>query len=540
MAGTVGASNLIPPSASRNAAPAPAATSRQPWMTDARREAIIKSSDMLRDRFVRSGATLSELDRTFSNPAADTWTRTSAVAGASRELGNTLRTVDALNDQLEVVMGDSPVYQRLAKSGSGQALVNTTRVAARTIAPVADVAGAMTDMSRAQAQAARDFSEMQRVLADPTATTSVKIAATARATQSASTYVNQQRAAIKAIQAADANYLSNPTYQRLTANVRSSRSAQLLDKIDNVLTPTTMKVVQAAGTGAGVVLGVITLPKLVESVKSSYQNLKTTLDDGMSTQDQKLDAVADFSRASAGTIQGVQGLRMSVTGLVDMAAESRLLGSLVGRVSSAGVLARTGTWFTRIMGVLSPIADVGMLIADGVKLRTTMKDPTATFWTKARAILNVGLDGLKLATWLMPQTAALRLVYMGASFFQLGLATYDFGHSIVPALKKLGNAVLHPVETARAMGQAIGEGMVYVSNKVYGAAAAVEWAVFHPGEAMRAVGAKVSGLVAGVKEVGGVLKQSAQVVDNSAKGMVSPPAGTAATPVPVGALPVTP
>lgn len=540
MAGPVGASNLNPPIPSRKTASAPPAAPRQPWMTDTRREAIIKSSDLLRDRFVRSGASLSELDRTLSNPNADTWTRTSAVAGASREFGKTLRTVDALNEQLEVVMGDSPVYQRLARSGSGQALLNTTRAAARTIAPVADVAGAMTDLSRAQAQAARDFSEMQRVLADPAATSSLKIAATARATQSASNYVNQQRAAIKAIQAADANYLSNPTYQRLTANVRDSRTARILDKIDNVLTPTTMKVVQAAGTGAGVVLGVITLPKLVQSVQTSYRNLKTTLDDRMATQDQKLDAVADLSRATAGTIQGVQGLRMSVTGLADMARSSSLLGPLMGRMGSAGVLARTGTWFTRIMGVLSPIADVGMLVANSVKLKHTMKDPTATFWTKARAILNVGLDGLKLATWLMPQTAALRLAYMGASFFQLGLATYDFGHSIVPALKKLGNAVLHPVEAVRAMGKAIGEGMLFVSNKVYAAAEALEWAVFHPGEAMRAVGAKVSGMVAGAKEVGSVLKQSAQVVDSSAKGMVSPPPGAAATPVPVGALPVTP
>lgn len=536
MAGSVGASNRIAPPPSRPTVP-PAA---QPWMTDTRREALIKSSDMLRDRFVRSGSTLSELDRTFSNPAATGWARGTAVASASRELGNTLRTVDSLNQQLDAVMGDSPIYQRIARSGSGQAFLNSTRAAARTVAPVADVAGAMVDLSRAQTQATRDFSEMQRVLADPNATTSLKVAATARATQSASSYVNQQRAAIKAIQAADANYVSNPTYQRLTEDLRSSRTARLLDKVDDVMTPTTMKVVQAAGTGAGVVLGVITLPKLVESVKSSYEKLKTTLEDRTATQDQKLDAVADLSRASAGTIQGVEGLRLSVRGLTELAEESRFFGPLMGRVGSVGTIATAGSWFTRIMRVLSPIADVGMLVADGVKLKHTFSDPTATFWTKARAILNVGLDGLKLATWLMPQTAFLRLGYMGASFLQLGLATYDFGHSIGPALKKVGNAVVHPVETARAVGQAIGEGMVFVSNHVYSAAAALEHAVFHPAEALRAVGAKVSGMVSGAKSVGNVLKQSAVVVDNSRKGMVSPPAGAAATPVPVGALPVTP
>lgn len=538
MAGSVGASNLIPPSASRKTAPAPASTPRQSWMTDTRREAIIKSSDMLRDRFVRSGSTLNQLDQTFSNPNASGWARGSAVASASRELGNTLRTVDTLNQQLDVVMGDSPVYQRIAKSGSGQAFLNSTRAAARTVAPVADVAGAMVDLSNAQTKAAQDFAEMQRVLADPQATTSLKVAATARATQSASAYVNQQRSAIKAIQAADANYVSNPTYQRLTENLRSSRTARLLDKIDNVMTPTTMKVVQAAGTGAGVVLGVITLPKLVDSVKSSYDKLKTTLEDHTATQDQKLDAVADLSRASAGTIQGVEGLRLSVVGLGEMAADSRLLGPLMGRMGSVGVLAETGSWFTRIMKVLSPVADVGMFIADGVKLKHTFADPTATFWTKARAILNVGLDGLKLATWLMPQTAALRLAYMGASFLQLGMATYDFGHSIVPTVKKLGTAAMHPMETAKAAGQALGEGMVFVSNQVYKAAAGLEWAVFHPVEAIQALGTKASGAVTSLKEVGGVLKQSAAVVDNSRKGMVSPPAGPVATPA--GAAPVTP
>lgn len=540
MAIPVASSNPNLPLPSRNPASAPPVTPRQPWLTDTRREAIIKSSDMLRDRFVRSGSSIAQLDSALSNPGANGWARGSAVASAGRELGNTLRTVDSLNQQLEVVMGDSPVYQRLAKSGSGQALMNTTRAAARTVAPVADVAGAMGDLSRSQSQAARDFSELQRVLADPQASASLKIAATARATQSASTYVSQQRETLKALQAADANYLANPTYQRLTRSVRGSASARILGAFDRVMTPTTMRVVAAAGTGAGVVLGVITLPKLVASVQGNYQKLKTTLDDQTATQDQKLDAVADLSRATAGTIQGVQGLHLSVRGLGELAENSRLLGPLMGRMGSVGVLARTGTWFTRIMRVLSPLADVGMLVADSVKLKHTFADPTATFWTKARAILNVGLDGLKLATWLMPQTAALRLAYMGASFFQLGLATYDFGHSIVPALKKLGNAVLHPVETARAAGQAIGEGMLVVSRHVYAAAQALEGAVLHPVEAARSVTAKVSGLVSGVKEVGGVLKLSATVVDDSRKGMVTPPSGPAALPQPLAARPAMP
>ncbi|MBO9542377.1 hypothetical protein J7643_17435 [bacterium] len=468
------------------------------WLAGSQGEALLNSSNMLRDTFVRSSSAVSNLDSAVSNAA----TRPVSLADASRDLGNTLKTVDKLGKEMNVVLG------RSNQAATGKAFVGITTVT--------DTAGAFADLSRSQAAAARDLAELQRVLADPNATSALKLAATARATQSASTYVRHQQGAINAIKAADAHYLSNPTYQRMTAEMRDSGMMRFLGKVDEVLSPGVLKAAQVAGTSAGLVLGVVAVPTMVKSVGTTYDRLRDTLADDNATRDQKIDAIADLSRATAGTIQGVEGVRLSLTSLGELAANSRLFGGVMGRLQGVGALAKAGSWFTRFMRVLSPVADVGMLIADGVKLKHVFSDANATGWDKARAILNVGLDGLKLATWLIPGTAALRTAYIGASFLQLGLAAYDFGHSMGPTLKKVGsaavNTVLHPVQTARAAGNALGEGMLYVSNKVYGAAELLERAVLHPVETAKDVGEAASGAIAKVREVGGVFRDSAAVV----------------------------
>lgn len=469
------------------------------WLAGSQGEALLNSSNMLRDTFVRSSSAVSNLDLAVSNSA----TRSSSLADASRDLGNTLKTVDKLGKEMNTVLGRSQAATATGKAFAG-------------ITTVTDTAGAFADLSRSQAAAARDLTELQRVLADPNATSGLKLAATARATQSASTYVRHQQSAINAIKAADAHYLTNPTYQRLTADVRDSGLMRLMGKVDDVLSPGVLKAAQVAGTSAGVVLGVVAVPTMIKSVGTTYDHLRDTLADANATKAQKMDAIADLSRATAGTIQGVEGVRLSLTSLGELASNSRLLGGVMGRLQGVGTLAKAGSWFTRFMRVLSPVADAGMLIADSVKLKNVFADPTSGFWDKTRAILNVGLDGLKLATWLIPGTAALRTAYIGASFLQLGLAAYDFGHSMGPSLKKIGaaavNTVLHPLDTARAAGNAIGEGMLYVSNKVYGAAEALERAVLHPVETAKDVGEAASSAVAKAREVSGVFRESAAVV----------------------------
>lgn len=476
------------------------ASATKGWLTGAQGDALLNSSNMLRDTFVRSSSAMTNLDSAVSSAA----TRSTTLADASRDLGNTLKTVDKLGREMSTVLGRSGQ----TASVTGKAFVGITAVT--------DTAGAFADLSRSQAAAARDLAELQRVLADPDATSALKLAATARATQSASTYVRHQQGAIHAIKAADAHYLSNPAYQRMTAEMRDSGLMRFFGKVDEALSPGVLKAAQVAGTTAGVFLGVVAVPTMIKSVGTTYDHLRGTLADDDATKAQRIDAIADLSRATAGTIQGVEGVRLSLTSLGELAASSRPLGGVMGRLQGVGTLAKAGSWFTRFMRVLSPVADMGMLIADGVKLKNVFTDAKATGWDKARAILNVGLDGLKLASWLIPGTAALRTAYIGASFLQLGLAAYDFGHSMGPTLKKVGaaavNTVLHPIETARAAGSALGEGMLYISNKVYGAAEALERAVLHPVEAAKDVGEATSNAIAKVREVGGVFRDSAAVV----------------------------
>lgn len=537
MAGTVGTSN--------NRISAPLAASPE-WLSAARREALISSNTMLRDRFERSSSTLGEIRKTFSDPQATLGARGAVMASAGRELTRTIKTTEDLGSQLNVILGDSPTYQNVVNSAVGQGFMTVTKATVATVGPVAETAGAIADLTRAQSQAVSDFAAMQHVLADAHATTALKIAATARATQSASAFVTQQRTTLQVIQQADVDYQSNPAYQKLTANMRESGSLRLLSRVNGFLKPSFVKAAAVAGTGAGFVLGVVTLPTMIRGVQSSFAKLQTTLSDAKSTHDQKLDAIADLSRASAGSVQGVEGMRRSIEGLTQYAAESKSLGAITARVQSIGLVSETASWFTKIMRVLSPIADVGMLVADGVKLKHVWDDPKANGWSKARAILSVGLDGLKLGTWLMPQTALVRVGYLGASFMQLGIAAYDFSNGFLPFMTKVGHGVTqaftHPQEAMRAAGQALGEGLTYVSQSIYRAAGALAFGLAHPAEAMQAVGQKLHDWWSGAQQVGGVLKESALEVkggaaSKTAMSPVAPSPGAVPTPPALPSLP---
>lgn len=515
------------------------------WLNPTKREAIIRSSDMLRDRLNLSNQAFNQLDSTLANPKATPLARGAAIVQATQQLGDTLQTADALNQQLGVVLGDSRAYQRFSTSKSGQAFVNGTRIAARTVTPALDTAGSLAVLANSQTMAVNDFADMQRVLADPNAPPALKIAATAKATQSASFYLKQQQSTIKAIETTDADYLNNPTYQKLTADLHSSKSLRMLAELNDEVSPHVLKAATVAGTGAGLVVGAIALPQMIKSVGTSYEKAKSTLYDPKATQTQKLDSVADLSRASAGTIQGVQGLRMSMMGLDQLASDSHLLGGVMAKVHSVGTLAEAGSWFGRVMNVISPVADVGMLVADSVKLKDTLRDPKASFWTKTGSVVAVGLDGLKIGSWLLPQTATLRMIYMGVSFAQLGLATAQLGHSMGPELKKFGlfceDVVLHPAHAAKTVEDAVGKGLHFVSDHVYAAASDLEFAVFHPVAAVEEVGHTIGIWLSHVKQVGGVIKDSATVVSDSAHGALtapqSPPAPAGSSPLPVGPLP---
>lgn len=460
MAGSVQTSNF-------NSSLAGAAWRPSPLAPEAR-EAMVKSSDMLRDRFTRSNDALTKLNRTMSDPNASPLTRGLAIAQVSRDLGKSLDGADKVQGQLRSTFATPDSFQK--STPSAKTFSSTTRV----VLPALNTAGALADVTLSQTNALRDFADLQRTLIDPNASAATKLAAAARATQSASSLVTKQQALIQAIREADANYLQNPTYQRLTQEMRASGTATALAKLDQVFSPRVMRGAQMAGSAGGIVMGVLTLPKLTESVKESYKNLRTTLYDPDATNEKRLDAVADFSRASAGTIQGVKGVHMALVDLSEMARASRTFGHLVTRVESVGAVARTTSWISGLLRVLSPIADAGMLVADLVKLKNSFKDPKATFWTQVRMGVNVGLDALKLGSWLLPQTAAIRMFYMGTSFAQLGLTVFDLGHTFLqshdskPAIQPPSSGSL--ASDLRQVGQTLADSAKFVSDQVQGSA----------------------------------------------------------------------
>lgn len=463
MGGSVQTSNFNSPRTGAAWRPSPLAPEQ--------REALIDSSDMLRDRFTRGNDALTKLNRTLADPHASPISRGLAIAQVSRDLGKSLDGAGALQGQLRSAFATPDSYQKTAKGASGKAFTNTTRPPTRVVLPALNTAGALADLTLSQTNALKDFTELQRTLIDPNSSAGMKLAAAAKATQSASSLVTRQQALIRAIREADANYLQNPTYQRLTQEMRSSGTATALAKLDQMFSPRVMRGAQMAGSAGGIVMGVLTLPKLVESVTASYKQLRSTLYDSTATDEKRLDAIADFSRASAGTIQGVKGVHMALGDLTEIARSSKTFGGFATRVESIGFVARSTSWISGLLRVLTPIADMGMLVADLVKLKHSFSDPKATFWTQVRMGLNVGLDALKLGSWLLPQTAMIRMFYMGTSFAQLGLTVFDFGQTFLQTHGPKAEPVQPPPSSSlgsglQQVGRTLADSAKFVSEQV--------------------------------------------------------------------------
>lgn len=536
-----------PVAASPTVAAAPGAPARPPLSL--RQDALIRSNQLLTDRLTRSRTALEQVRTSFDDPSLSTVARGTTVASAARELGGTLRTVEDLNGQLNQAFGDTRVYRSTLGSATGQTLVNGTRATARVITPVAESAGALADLARAQSQAMRDISEWQRVLADPSATSSARLAATARATQSASKLVTQQHATLAALRAADANYLQNPTYQKIQRSMTDSRAMQAIGRVNG-------RAVQAAaftGTAAGAVLGAITLPTAFQGIRTTYDRLATTLADPTATRDQQLGSIADFSRATATTVQGVAGLQSSLVALSDMTRLSDFLGRTIA--PSGSVLAQAGQGFSNAMRLLGPVADMGLFVADAVKLRTVFSDPASSGWDRFRAVLALGLDTLKIGSWLLPQTAMLRVATLGISTAQLVLAASDFARMLGPSFKtwgqSLSEALRDPGAALRTTGQSLLSGVTWASSKVVQAADGLAWSVTHPGEAARLAGDRLRQAGASIASFVGVMRDSAAVVQGEAPAVppvvqpvpgMDPPGdlGVQPSPIPVQAAPAQP
>jgi hypothetical protein len=434
-----------------------------------------------------------------------------AIGDNARKLGNTLRGANDVQNSLNDLIG-----QQLPAG-----MLRAGQAATSSIVPFTDAAGALSDVARAQQRALADFTELQRVLADPSATSALRIAATARATQSASDFIRKQDALLKSLDAADTVLLAkHPTYAKLTQDTRQMKAVQAIGRMSTTTMSRLMKAAEVGGSAAGLTLSAIAFPKLVAAVGTNYQKLHDAFQDPNATEQERLGAVADLGRATASSIHAVEGMRVSVMTLGRVASESRLLGSAVTKLTSTRLIRFSSTALGKAMGVLMPIADVGMFAASGVKAWQTLKDPSAGLGAKVRSVLAFGLDGLKLATYLLPMTQGLRMAYLGASIVSLGLATWDFGHALLPAAKQVGSAfveaVTEPRQTLRKVANAASEGVMTVARGAKAVATAVWKAVSHPAEALAGAREKVAAVVDGGREVAGTLAEAARLVDRKA------------------------
>lgn len=296
------------------------------------------------------------------------------------------------------------------------------------VSRTADVASSVAGLARSHEAAIRDFNDLQRVLLDPHATTSMRILASARATQSAATFVDQQSKLLSSMSAADRAYLSaSPVYGKLTQPARPLM--QLLGRTNETLAPLT-RTVAFAGSVAGVGLGVVTLPGLVKGTVAAGGRMMDVLDNPSASNMDKANAVADTTRGAAGVIIAGNGIRTgleTIHGVMHGAqAGTSVGGSLLGRVAGA---------LGRVMKVLLPVADVGMFIADSVHMVKLAKDAKATTGDRVRQGMLVALGALKLTLYLLPQSLFLRGAYIAASAGQVGLTAWSFAREAWPKVR---------------------------------------------------------------------------------------------------------
>lgn len=318
-----------------------------------------------------------------------------------------------------VVLGADP--KGTSQTGEHPVLGNVSRTA--------DVASNVAGLARSHEAAIRDFNELQRVLLDPHATASTRVLASAKATQSAATFVDQQTRLLSTMSAADRAYLAaSPVYGKLTRPARPL--LQLLGRTNETLAPLT-RTVAFAGSVAGIGLGVVTLPGLVKGTVAAGGRMMDVLDNPAATSLDKASAIADTTRGAAGVIMAGNGIR---TGLETLhgAMHGAQAGTAVGGVSFLGRMAGA---LGRVMKVLLPVADVGMFIADSVGMVKLARDPQATAGARVRQGLLVALGALKLTLYLMPQSLFLRGAYIAASAGQVGLTAWSFAREAWPKVR---------------------------------------------------------------------------------------------------------
>ncbi|MEB3327714.1 MAG: hypothetical protein VKQ33_00610 [Candidatus Sericytochromatia bacterium] len=217
-------------------------------------------------------------------------------------------------------------------------------------------------------------------------------------------------------------------------------------------------------TVSGLVLSGIALPAMARKTATSFQELRTLLDDPTATASARLDKIEQLTRAGAGTIFSAQGVVVGTQGTVGILSRSEGIARLSGRVGQTSVVQAIGKPLGVVLRVLLPVADLGVLVGEAIATRRAFLDPGASGWQRVRKVVDLSLATLKASFWLLPAARPLKATYAAASFGQLLLTLRDFWPTVQPALQRAGQAAVwavgHPGEAVRAVGQGVAGGLL--------------------------------------------------------------------------------
>lgn len=370
-----------------------------------------------------------------------------ALGQTASSLGNTLQTANQIQDQAQKIWGGT---------ATGRAILNSPffqqeRMVTSAILPATTVAGALTDVASAQAQAGSDLMNLNETLANPNATWAMKLQASAQATQSASIYVQKQQALLNSLDSTDQAYLAqSPEYRQLMQPVQPA--FRVLGRINAAYVSPIATGASIVGAGAGIIVGGFSLPGLVSGTIAAGKQLDQLINSPTATRSQKLEAVASTTRGAAGVIYAANGINAGISTLTSVAGGVKALAPAVEAVTSNPVVHDLGTVVGTAFKVLLPIADAGTMVADAVTFKDTLENPTASLGDKAKAFLEVSLDTLKVATYFFPATEGVRMAYLLASFGQMGFAMADLSKTVLPEMVRSAG---HALDDIRHPGQIV-------------------------------------------------------------------------------------
>jgi hypothetical protein len=188
------------------------------------------------------------------------------------------------------------------------------------------------------------------------------------------------------------------------------------------LVPTTaLTQVHRVGAVGNLVLAKVALPSLaVATVVKTSEAIHLSRQAGASASDRRL-AWKNALYSQAGLISVGSG----VTGSLSTLATTGSLASPLTRSAQYLTTSDTFRVLSKANKVLAPIADGVLLAADSLQLHQVMTCATSTKGQKARAWFNVGLDSVKMVTYVAPKAPVAKAAYTVAGVVQLGLAGYD-------------------------------------------------------------------------------------------------------------------